>query len=338
MYDYRQQRIKDKETMMEIRNTFKISKFKWVKQFIYGAVFCWCLGLFHHVITPAFAASEYTDLPIAKNKIDIKNQPSVSAADDENAQNAQNAQNAYDDGYDRGYEQALTEIEKEKAKEKRQKKAVVAVKSELSIETVALTPNELAKVEYLNAEKALDQENSKQAALNLESALYYRPDWIMARQKLAALYYGRGDIQEAIATLERGLARQPNQANLRLTLAKLLINESQLQAALTVLNERSGDMSIEYLAMRGALAQQLDNNEIALSCYQTLISRAPKDGRWWMGLAIVQERTKALAQAVMSYNKALVVGNISSASALFIQQRLAAIIKQQQQQQQQHKA
>ena len=318
--------------MMERKNTFKISTFKWVEQCIYGAVFCWCLGLFPHVITPVFAATEYTDLPTVNNKIDIKNQPSVSADDDNDAQNA------YDDGYDSGYEQALTEIKKEKATAKKRKQALVAVKSELSIETVALTPNELAKVEYLNAEKALDQENSKQAALNLESALYYRPDWIMARQKLAALYYGRGNVQEAIATLERGLARQPNQADLRITLAKLLINESQLQAALTVLNERSGHMSIQYLAMRGALAQQLDNNEIALSCYQTLISRAPTDGRWWMGLAIVQERTKALAQAVMSYNKALVVGNISSASALFIQQRLAAIIKQQQQQQQQHKA
>ena len=318
--------------MMERKNTFKISIFKWVEQCIYGAVFCWCLGLFPHVITPVFAATEYTDLPTVNNKIDIKNQPSVSADDDNDAQNA------YDDGYDSGYEQALTEIKKEKATAKKRKQALVAVKSELSIETVALTPNELAKVEYLNAEKALDQENSKQAALNLESALYYRPDWIMARQKLAALYYGRGNVQEAIATLERGLARQPNQADLRITLAKLLINESQLQAALTVLNERSGHMSIQYLAMRGALAQQLDNNEIALSCYQTLISRAPTDGRWWMGLAIVQERTKALAQAVMSYNKALVVGNISSASALFIQQRLAAIIKQQQQQQQQHKA
>ena len=316
--------------MMERKNTFKISTFKWVEQCIYGAVFCWCLGLFPHVITPVFAATEYTDLPTVNNKIDIKNQPSVSADDDNDAQNA------YDDGYDSGYEQALTEIKKEKATAKKRKQALVAVKSELSIETVALTPNELAKVEYLNAEKALDQENSKQAALNLESALYYRPDWIMARQKLAALYYGRGNVQEAIATLERGLARQPNQADLRITLAKLLINESQLQTALTVLNERSGHMSIQYLAMRGALAQQLDNNEIALSCYQTLISRAPTDGRWWMGLAIVQERTKALAQAVMSYNKALVVGNISSASALFIQQRLAAIIKQQQQQQ--HKA
>lgn len=228
-------------------------------------------------------------------------------------------QSVYDDGYNKGYEQALAE--------EHQKQKIVSppIKSELSIEAVSLTPNELANVEYLNAEKALDQQNSKQAALNLESALYYRPDWVMARQKLAALYYGRGNVQEAIATLERGLSTQPNQADLRLTLAKLLMNESQFQAALTVLDEKSGHMSIQYLAMRGALAQQLNHNNIALACYQKLIQRAPKDGRWWMGLAIVQERTKAINQALASYQQALDLGNISSSSQLFIQQRLAKI-------------
>lgn len=228
-------------------------------------------------------------------------------------------QSVYDDGYNKGYEQALAE--------EHQKQKIVSppIKSELSIEAVSLTPNELANVEYLNAEKALDQQNSKQAALNLESALYYRPDWVMARQKLAALYYGRGNVQEAIATLERGLSTQPNQADLRLTLAKLLMNESQFQAALTVLDEKSGHMSIQYLAMRGALAQQLNHNDIALACYQKLIQRAPKDGRWWMGLAIVQERTKAINQALASYQQALDLGNISSSSQLFIQQRLAKI-------------
>lgn len=310
---------------MKIKDTFKLSKLTLSKKVMYGAVisaFCWSLGLFHDVVTPVLAATEYTDLPIVNKNIDPKIAPSTPAID------SSHEQDAYDEGYNSGYKQALAEVDRQP------KKAVVPVKSELSIETVSLTPNELAKVEYLNAEKALDQENSKQAALNLESALYYRPDWIMARQKLAALYYGRGNVQEAIATLERGLARQPNQADLRLTLAKLLINESQLQTALTVLNELSGHMSIQYLAMRGALAQQLNHNDVALTCYQTLITRAPNDGRWWMGLAIVQERTKALIKAVTSYNKALEVGNISSSSQQFIQQRLA-IIKQQQQQQQQ---
>ncbi|WP_297481610.1 tetratricopeptide repeat protein [uncultured Photobacterium sp.] len=229
-------------------------------------------------------------------------------------------QSVYDDGYNNGYEQALAE--------EHQKQVSPPIKSELSIETVSLTASELAKVEYLNAEKALEQQNSKQAALNLESALYYRPDWVMARQKLAALYYGMGNIQEATATLERGLATQPNQADLRLTLAKLLINESQFQAALTVLDDKSGYMSIQYLAMRGALAQQLNNNNIALACYQQLIQRAPKDGRWWLGLAIVQERIKAINKALASYHQALAVGNISSSSQLFIQQRLNAIKQQ----------
>jgi MSHA biogenesis protein MshN len=286
-----------KETMMKRKN---ISRKRKIIP-LCGVIFNCCCIVISAVMTPVMAATD-----------DI--QSSVITDHDE--------QSVYDDGYNNGYEQALAEAHQ------KQKKASPPIKSELSIETVSLTPNELAKVEYLNAEKALDQQNSKQAALNLESALYYRPDWVMARQKLAALYYGRGNVQEAIATLERGLASQPNQADLRLTLAKLLINESQFQAALTVLEEQSGHMSIQYIAMRAALAQQLNHNDVALSCYQKLIQRSPNDGRWWMGKAIVQERNQAINQAQVSYQKALNLGNISSSSQQFIQQRLNAIKKQ----------
>ncbi len=266
---------------------------------LYGVILS-CFGMMMSAVTiPVIAATDVIGSPIITDH---------------------DEQSVYDDGYNNGYEQALAE--------EHQKQVSPPIKSELSIETVSLTASELAKVEYLNAEKALEQQNSKQAALNLESALYYRPDWVMARQKLAALYYGMGNIQEATATLERGLATQPNQADLRLTLAKLLINESQFQAALTVLDDKSGYMSIQYLAMRGALAQQLNNNNIALACYQQLIQRAPKDGRWWLGLAIVQERIKAINKALASYHQALAVGNISSSSQLFIQQRLNAIKQQ----------
>lgn len=289
--------INKKETVMKIKNFTR--KRKLIS--LYGVIFS-CFSMMISMVTmPVMAATDVIDSPVITDH---------------------DEQSVYDDGYNNGYEQGLAE------EHQKQKKVSRPIKSELSIETVSLTPNELANVEYLNAEKALDQQNSKQAALNLESALYYRPHWVMARQKLAALYYGRGNVQEAIATLERGLAAQPNQVDLRLTLAKLLINESQLQAALTVLNERSGHMSIQYLAMRGALAQQLKHHNIALACYQQLIQRAPNDGRWWMGLAIVQEQTKAINKALMSYHKALVVGNISSSSQLFIQQRLNAIKQQ----------
>lgn len=257
------------------------------------------------------AIAELANMPVAQESLE---------SEDEQKE----LQSSYDQGYESGYEKALAAVEQE---HKAQPKPPTPkpVKSELSIQTVSLTPKELAQVEYLNAEKALEQQNSKQAVVNLESALNYRPDWIMARQRLAALYYGRGNVREAIATLEKGLAKQPNQPQLRLTLAKLLVNENQNQAALAVLNDKSGSMDSQYLAMRGALAQRLNNNVVALQSYQQLVRLASFDGRWWMGLAIAQDRSGNAEKARESYQKALQLGNISASSQQFIQQRLVAL-------------
>ncbi|KJG05322.1 hypothetical protein UB33_13980 [Photobacterium angustum] len=257
------------------------------------------------------AIAELANMPVAQESLE---------SEDEQKE----LQSSYDQGYESGYEKALAAVEQEhKAQPK--PPAPKPVKSELSIQTVSLTPKELAQVEYLNAEKALEQQNSKQAVVNLESALNYRPDWIMARQRLAALYYGRGNVREAIATLEKGLAKQPNQPQLRLTLAKLLVNENQNQAALAVLNDKSGSIDSQYLAMRGALAQRLNNNVVALQSYQQLVRLASFDGRWWMGLAIAQDRSGNAEKARESYQKALQLGNISASSQQFIQQRLVAL-------------
>ena len=257
------------------------------------------------------AIAELANMPVAQESLESEDQQ-------------KELQSSYDQGYESGYEKALAAVEQEhKAQPK--PPAPKPVKSELSIQTVSLTPKELAQVEYLNAEKALEQQNSKQAVVNLESALNYRPDWIMARQRLAALYYGRGNVREAIATLEKGLAKQPNQPQLRLTLAKLLVNENQNQAALAVLNDKSGSMDSQYLAMRGALAQRLNINVVALQSYQQLVRLASFDGRWWMGLAIAQDRSGNAEKARESYQKALQLGNISASSQQFIQQRLVAL-------------
>lgn len=195
----------------------------------------------------------------------------------------------------------------------------------LSIETVELDAGQLANVEYQKAKKALKTGDSRKAIGYLESALKYQPEWVKARQKLSALYYGRGDTRKAIATLQQGLALDGEQPDLRLTMAKLLVNESQQQAALNVLSRLPVERHSGYLAMRGALAQQLKNNELAMSSYKLLVKDEPYDGRWWMGLGIALERSEAAEKARNAYQQALLMGRISQQSQQFIQQRLAVL-------------
>ncbi|PSV14536.1 hypothetical protein C0W59_14070 [Photobacterium kishitanii] len=237
---------------------------------------------------------------------------------------------SYEQGYDSGYQQALAEQQvKDIAIEPPQEAKVALVSkplpSSLSIKTVALTPSQLAEVEYRKAEKVLRQANSRQAIIHLEAALKYRPQWVAARQKLAALYYGRGDNRQAVAMLQQGLQQQPQNTELRLTLAKLLVNEKQLQAALTVLEQPLKVDSIAFLAMRAALAQQLNNTALALTSYQQLLLHDASDGRWWLGLAIAQERSHQQTAALTSYRNGLTHGGLSVASQHFIQQRIMAL-------------
>ncbi|MEF1217961.1 hypothetical protein REH76_09120, partial [Photobacterium damselae] len=83
-----------------------------------------------------------------------------------------------------------------------------------------------------------------------------------------------------------------------------------------------GDSSV-----RGALAQEVKNNAIALNSYQQLLNRQPQNGRWWLGLAIAAERSNNKAKATMAYQQALKYGHISQQSIQFAQQRLALLTK-----------
>ncbi|MGF1692757.1 tetratricopeptide repeat protein [Photobacterium kagoshimensis] len=198
----------------------------------------------------------------------------------------------------------------------------------LTIEAVELSGQELAKIEYSRAMKAVKAGNSKQAVEFLAKAIQYNPDWIDARQRLSALHYGRGEVRQAILTLQHGLARDSDQPELRLTMAKLLVNESQPQAALTVLSELPNHTPSKYLAMRGALAQQLKDNTRALESYQRLVKSEPFDGRWWLGLGIALERTNDAEKALNAYQQALAMGQISVQTQQFIQQRVSYLQSQ----------
>lgn len=197
--------------------------------------------------------------------------------------------------------------------------------SGLSIESIALSPEQLAQTDYDKAMKALAEGDTLKATNYLKSALEYQPGWIDARQRLSALYYGRGDVRRAMLTLQRGLAKQPNQQDLRLTMAKLLTQESQPEVALDVLSELPSQPGSEFLALRGALAQQLNNQPLALSSYQQLVDAEPFDGRWWLGLGIALDRSQDNARAVAAYTQALKLGQVSGQSQQFIRQRLAAL-------------
>ncbi|UPQ88293.1 tetratricopeptide repeat protein [Vibrio sinaloensis] len=199
------------------------------------------------------------------------------------------------------------------------------VAGELVVEQVSLTSEQLAQKAAERGRKALDNNNLKQALDAYHQALRYTPNDGDIRQRLAALYYGKGEVRKAAELLQKGIALNGNDVDLRLALAKMLLKEQQAPAALTVLSALPEQASVEYLSLRAALAQKQKQDALALASYQQLVQLEPDSGRWWLGLAIQQERAFDLTQAKASYAEALTKLGLSSQSQQFIRDRLALI-------------
>lgn len=197
--------------------------------------------------------------------------------------------------------------------------------SQLSIEQVKLSPEQLARKAIARAERAMVQNDFNQAVNGYSEALRHTPLDEVVRQQLAALYYGKGELRKAFDLLQRGMQLNQEGETLRIALARMLLKEDQNQAALTPLAYLPANPSIEYLSLRAAVAQRNRVDDIALQSYQLLTEQEPSNGRWWLGLAITQERLAQWSEAKYAYQQALKNIGLSSQSHQFIRERLQAL-------------
>ncbi|NOH80949.1 MSHA biogenesis protein MshN [Vibrio sp. RE86] len=202
---------------------------------------------------------------------------------------------------------------------------VAAKQGEVVIEQVELTPEQLSLKAQERARKALDSNNLADALSSYNEALRYTPSNTDVRKRLSALYYGKGEVRKAADTLQKGIVLNSNDSELRVSLAKMLMKEKQNEVALTVLSAMPESASIEYLSLRAALAQKAKQDDLALQSYSALVEQEPESGRWWLGLAIQQERAFDLSAAKNSYQQAITKLGLSSQSQQFIRDRLALI-------------
>lgn len=205
------------------------------------------------------------------------------------------------------------------------KQVVTAPAGQVVIEHVELTPQQLSEKAQQRAKKALDSNNLSQALSQYNEALMYTPADVQVRKRLAALYYGKGEVRKAAEILQKGIVLNSDDTELRLSLAKMLMKEQQNSVALTVLSALPKSASVEYLALRAALAQKEKQDDLALQSYQQLVIIEPSSARWWLGLAIQQERAFDLTAAKRSYNEALTKLGLSGQSQQFIRDRLTLI-------------
>lgn len=201
----------------------------------------------------------------------------------------------------------------------------VSGESSMQVDQVELSHRQMADKAVDRANKALEANDFAAASSEFQTALRYVPEDENIRRKIAALYYGNGQVRKAAEMLEDGIKLNKNSTALRMSLAGILLKEDQAKAALNVLGYIPDNVTDKYLAMRAALAQKLKQNDWAKQSYEMLTQRDSENGRWWLGLGIQQERSAELKQAKDSYTKALTMVGLSSQSQSFIRDRIAVL-------------
>ena len=197
--------------------------------------------------------------------------------------------------------------------------------SEMLIEQVELTSDQLSVNAQGRAQKALDANDLASALKVYTEALRYTPRNEDVRQKLAILHFGKGDTRKAYELFQSGIKLNMNSEKLRLGLSKLLVKANQAEAALSPLIHLPPNPTPDYLAMRAALSQKFQQEDIATDSYQKLVEVDSDNARWWLGLAIQQERQLDFPAAKVSYQGALIRVGISSQSQNFVRDRLKTI-------------
>lgn len=171
---------------------------------------------------------------------------------------------------------------------------------------------------------ALDIGDSAEAIRLLSQMLELEPRNQPARKKLAALLFAQKQQRSTETILLEGLELHPQSAELRLMLARLYSQNTQINQAHDLLSAYSPSALLEpeYLAFRASLAEQINRFTSAKSDYFQLAEAFPDNAKWWLGLAVTLERLGESDAASQAYLNAMNLNQLSSEVSNFVQQRL----------------
>ncbi len=211
------------------------------------------------------------------------------------------------------------------------KKPVQAVKivhdhdtNRIQKQSLQLKPEQKSELAYQKGYQFLQQNKIYSAEDKLLLALEYNKKHIKAREVLVSLYLKTGRKIEARETLKQGILYLPRYSNFTKLYARLLIDNKQISKAVRVLLQHkpaiTGDLN--YYALLAASYQRNNNHAAAAKTYVELLKLKPREGIWWVGMAISLEALGKNKQALDAYEKARQTGTLNTRVSNYSTQRL----------------
>lgn len=165
--------------------------------------------------------------------------------------------------------------------------------------------------------------NNTKAASLLKELTLQQPKNILARKKLASIQFALGNHKQAKLLLAKSIEEFPTRSDLRLMLARVFVSQSNNIQALEVLVDAQAESgNQEFLAYRASLAKELKQMDIARSDYSALTQLNPTNSKWWLGLAVIEDQTGNVNNALVAYKKSMQGNQLETAVSEFVQQRI----------------
>lgn len=171
---------------------------------------------------------------------------------------------------------------------------------------------------------ALKRGDENEAIALLSKLLDKAPDSTSARKRLAAMLFAQEKHLQADEVLQNGVQLQPDSHDLRLMQARLWVQMKNPAKAHDLLREYqvSAAQVPDYVSYRASLAQQLSRFELARSDYAQLTQSQPANARWWLGLAVAEERLGNTHAALQAYQNAKGLDQLAIEVNEFVEQRI----------------
>ena len=199
--------------------------------------------------------------------------------------------------------------------------------AKMSVTQVSLTPAELSQKKLQQGQQAKELGQLDKAMSAYAEALRLNDANHNARQELAALFYGRGELDKAAVLLRQGAENYPQQPTFWLLLARVQKARSELPLALASLQQIAdgSELGREKWLLQAEIGQSLKDWPLVQQSYLSLIQQDASLGRWWLGLAYAQDASGDYDAAKASYQEALKRQGLSADARDYIENRLAQI-------------
>jgi len=166
-----------------------------------------------------------------------------------------------------------------------------------------------------------------QAITKLKEVLSLNSSHLKARYTIAALLINTNQPDAALQELITGMDIQPNYAPFAKLYGRLMMHRGELDDAIAVMENARADAQrdAEYYAQLAAIYQQKGMHSEASAYYKQALRWQSAVGVWWMGLGISLEQQKQIGDAVIAYQRANATGTLSEDVLNYVQSRIKSL-------------